>query len=261
MNLKAKCLLVFFSMFTMAHRGFGGMSFNSANPDWIMVNGALTQLNLSSSNPVATLSAWVVNSSANTNVKTIIGLCNPANDNTVFVVDYALSGTAGKITEFFRNDAGSVLSDINSTVSTYNDGKPHFVCVVFNNGNVTLYVDGTVQGTSSAGVNNPFTFTTASIGACQRPSSANYQPFLGTIDDARIYGRALSAQEANNLFNSKERYLLTDGLPGYWPMDEGSYGVATSSGSVIVLDRSRNGNTGKIQGSPVWVQSNFLNYP
>jgi len=61
-------------------------------------------------------------------------------------------------------------------------------------------------------------------------------PFLGKIDDIRIYNRALTATEAGSLYEL-ERPKLTDGLAAYYPF----------SGNV--LDESGNGNHGTVNGA------------
>jgi hypothetical protein len=76
---------------------------------------------------------------------------------------------------------------------------------------------------------------------------SNYQggaggyPFDGSIDDVRIYNRALSAHEVSNLYNSSgealgilnraHRDTLTSGLVGYWSFDGPTMTTANSSDS------------------------------
>jgi len=62
----------------------------------------------------------------------------------------------------------------------------------------------------------------------------------GLIKEVRIYNRALSASEVEDLYNNPGQ-VSTDGLVGYWPLNEGSGNTAT--------DKSGNGNDGTIHGA------------
>lgn len=81
----------------------------------------------------------------------------------------------------------------------------------------------------------------------------------GSIDDVRIYNRVLTATEMATLGKSRTRYRLTDGLVGYWPMDDGNIG--TTSTGATVLDRSQNTNNGTPTNGPVWEGSTWISYP
>jgi prepilin-type N-terminal cleavage/methylation domain-containing protein len=74
-----------------------------------------------------------------------------------------------------------------------------------------------------------------------------YGYFDGELDDIRIYDRALSEEEIDDLYSGKN---ITSGLVAYWPMDEN---VGCS-----VLDESSNSNDGSLLpdcaggNAPVW---------
>ena len=57
--------------------------------------------------------------------------------------------------------------------------------------------------------------------------------FNGTLDEVRMYERALTGNEVQDL-----------SLIAYWKLDEGSGNLA--------LDSSTNGNDGTVHGDPVW---------
>jgi hypothetical protein len=69
--------------------------------------------------------------------------------------------------------------------------------------------------------------------------------FPGLIDDVRIYNRALSASEITDLYNGKE--VSTEGLVGWWAMNEGEDGTCT--GGTDVCDLSGNANHGTNNGA------------
>jgi Concanavalin A-like lectin/glucanases superfamily len=75
-----------------------------------------------------------------------------------------------------------------------------------------------------------------------------YFPFNGSLDDVRIYNRALSATEVKQLYSSgavtigHSNALISNGLVGYWTFDGGSIDWRTNT----VRDMSGNGNTGSL---------------
>ena len=63
----------------------------------------------------------------------------------------------------------------------------------------------------------------------------------GQISDVRIYNRALSAEEVEQLYKG---YDMRNGLVGHWPLNEGQ--------GTTAYDRSGNGNDGTLIGGPTW---------
>ena len=107
--------------------------------------------------------------------------------------------------------------------------------------NLYLYVNGTLAGTQNYGTDTPqYNFSDpVLIGANSFPSTL-------TIDDARVYNRALSAQDIKTLYTSTGGMSgdITTGLKGYWKFDEGS-GTAAA-------DSSGSGNNGTLTNGPTW---------
>jgi hypothetical protein len=127
--------------------------------------------------------------------------------------------------------------------TTYAAGTFHHVAATVNRstGAVKIYVNGELQGTNS------FTANAAAreygtmpwrlgIGS---PGAAEWRwPAHGVVDDARIYNRALDAEEVRALY----------GLMAHWKFNEGSgTAIADSSGN------SRHAAFGT--GSPAWISS------
>lgn len=108
---------------------------------------------------------------------------------------------------------------------TFTDNKWHHVTVVKNGdsgANISFYVDGVAQGT-------------ANVGTVATPSGTKYlgnndtanRPLAGYIDEVKVYGsvRTLSQIQADYAagaanIGAKQQALLTNGLIGYWKMDE-----------------------------------------
>lgn len=85
-----------------------------------------------------------------------------------------------------------------------NDTDWHHVCFVYNDVNIILYVDGSVD---SNGVNNPKTYSSG-IANKSYPFvigdfaiDGSYKPFDGLLDEAIIFDRDLSLAEITEIYN------------------------------------------------------------
>lgn len=108
---------------------------------------------------------------------------------------YGVSGDRGKLV--FRRYDGTYSPAVVS-VSAANDNIWHHVVGTKNGSVLTLYVDGVTSGTGtdttvSSTTNNASLYVGARGGTINR--------FMGSIDDVRIYSRALSATEVVALYN------------------------------------------------------------
>lgn len=105
----------------------------------------------------------------------------------------------GKI--FARIADGSSISDARTTAG-FNDGLWHYAVAVYDrDGVIRIYVDGVSKATSGSiggigSVNNSEPFT---IGDRNDPGHHSY--FEGNLDDVRVYSRALSAEEVEELYS------------------------------------------------------------
>src|SRR3989344_3616023 len=108
-----------------------------------------------------------------------------------------------------------------------------------------LYRNGNLVFTSVAqsALNTPTIRTT--LGA----ESSGGSSIAHSLDEVRVYNRALSAAEIQALYNSGAQKFTAPptnlGLVGYWSMNEGTGTVAG--------DGSGNGNRGTLTGGPTWV--------
>jgi hypothetical protein len=109
-----------------------------------------------------------------------------------------------------------------------------------------IYVNGILSNTDSTGVNAAVSAQIASIGSYANATSF----FNGTLDDVRVYNRALSASEVKQIYNegtgakvnastqtTQGSGSLSQGLVGLWTMD----GADTTD---KIYDRSGNNNNG-----------------
>jgi hypothetical protein len=129
------------------------------------------------------------------------------------------------------------------------DGNWHHVAYVSTGAAATqlLYVDGILQGTVTATPN----LSGGSAATIASQNGSNY--FQGTIDDVRVYDRALSASEITDLYHWGVNVAPSTGLVGWWKLDEAS-GTSAS-------DSSGNGNTGTVtpNATGVWVAGKINN--
>ena len=159
--------------------------------------------------------------------------------------------STGKIRFQSYADGGDIYSD-----SFLNDNKWHYISVNQDDaGAFTLYIDGNQEGTQSYIVHGSVTNTDDyRIGA--RQGDTEY--FNGFIDEVKIYPYARTADQIRQDYNAGLAGMgsthgvsasfggtsdkwMSDGLVGYWQMDES----ATTSGAV---DASGNGNDGTYYG-------------
>jgi Concanavalin A-like lectin/glucanases superfamily len=115
-----------------------------------------------------------------------------------FIVD---GGKLGFYTEGGGNGTGGFIHG-NTTVA---DGSWHHVGVVQNGNSYTFYVDGTADGTVTAGT--PVSYDVRLAGAIGYDRFSNYPtfgtaPFTGDIDEVGVWNTSLSAANFATLYNS-----------------------------------------------------------
>ena len=120
-------------------------------------------------------------------------------------------------------------------------------------GFTALYVNGQVSSTLTANAWQHIVATTATPFNASSIKIGNVtSAYLnGFIDEFKLYDYARSAdqvkvdyQGAAVVLGAKDESGLSDGLVGYWKMDETSWGTPNCSDSVV-LDSSGSGNNGK----------------
>ncbi|MFZ1719720.1 MAG: LamG domain-containing protein [Candidatus Moraniibacteriota bacterium] len=211
-----------------------------------------------SSLKIFTLSTWFKTSAIS--ARKIIGIeanqtgtGSAAFDRDIYV------GTDGKV--YFRVYDG--VSRYTTSAGALNDGNWHHAVGVSNGDNETiqLYVDGVLQQTTAIGtVWSSYTSSYWRIGGYKLTGLTNGGGdgyFAGSLDEVRIYNRALSAGEVQSLYDlgasdkvntsvsqSQGTGRLDSGLVGYWKLDDASGTTAT--------DSSTNANSGTLTNGPTW---------
>ncbi len=125
--------------------------------------------------------------------------------------------------------------------NTANFNKWFHVLAIWDGTYARMYVNGMQEGISSAGSGSNMA-ATQPINIGRGYGSSRH--FLGQISDVRIYNRALSAEEVEQLYKG---YDIRSGLVGHWPLNEAEGETA--------YDRSGNGNNGTLLpagNGPTW---------
>jgi len=124
-----------------------------------------------------------------------------ADGNPFFIIDHNnVNCTVGNIRFGTRNNTGTGLDTLCTTGLSINNGKWHQVVGTFNGTTKTIYIDGVSKVTSTPTI-GPQTTNSFQIGALQSGSATQSLLFSGSIDDVRVYNRALSSTEVTQLYN------------------------------------------------------------
>ena len=107
---------------------------------------------------------------------------------------------------FFGVKPGGAFKTINST-ATYADGNWHMATGVLSGSGMVLYIDGALvaqDASTTTAENTTGYWRLAYDNTDLWPSTPSNKFFTGSLDDAYIYSRALSAAEVTQLYNATE---------------------------------------------------------
>lgn len=206
----------------------GAVSFNGANNVLI---GTATTYKFTTED--FTVSAWA---------KTSVGYVSQGSSVNA-IIGRGFTTTNGSY-GLFINNANKPTFNIegNSVVGnmTIHDGQWHHLVGVRTGSVSQLWVDGVLAGTGAA---TNLTSSTANLGI-GADDSGGIRFFTGTIDEVRIYNRALSAEEIAKLYKSTAPDNPDTSLKGYWSFNGPDVSGTTAS------DRSGQGNNATMSGGP-----------
>lgn len=148
-----------------------------------------------------------------------------------------LRSTTGYVyaNSLINNTQYAVSSDFSLDAGTWS-----FILLSYDGSTLRLYINGELVDSVSA--NGPVTYNSYGLGL-GRWHSSNGDYLSGSLDEVRIYNRALSEGEVRSLYN------WAPGPVGYWDFNENTGTTAN--------DRSGNGNTGTLTNSPTWSAGKF----
>jgi hypothetical protein len=187
-------------------------------------------------------------------------VCNIISFQAKPATPYALSTAGG----------GQFMSATNTVtgMTDINDNNWHHISGTYDGSDMKIYIDGMLENTNSNYSGDlPIVAGDLRIGADYQVTPANF--FHGFIDEVKIYPYARTADEIKQdyaaglagiksntgvaaSFGSQSDKWLTDGLVGYWKMDES----ATTSGAI---DSSGNSGTGTYNGQASTTAGKFGN--
>jgi len=168
-----------------------------------------------------TISAWINTRSIVGNYATIV-----SNYNSSYYVQYDIARYNDQL-KYAINNAGTQISTISPSFVT--NTWYHIVVADDNTNSPKMYVNGVPYVVTTVGTKvKPSSAGKTSIG---RPGDLNLQYFNGSIDEVRIYNRALSAAEINASYNAGLYRLnttisgLTDRTYSYTAFIQDAYGT------------------------------------
>lgn len=225
---------------------------------------------IDNSNTELSISAWVkfdtipTIGAASTDRKGIVAKYDAGNDKREFMLTLG-STAAGLITddsvlEWNVQEAADVYNGDNKVLSNtdFVANKWYQIVVTFESATkMEIYVNGILDSSKTSNVATDFTDTGTAL---LIGNGADGMNFDGVIDEVIIYPYARSAVQVKRDYNKgasarigRDDSWLTDGLVGYWKMDETSWsGVANE-----VIDSSGAGNHGVRSGNATTTGGKF----
>jgi chitodextrinase len=213
--------------------GHSGSSVNLDGTNDTVSAGNLTDLNGLSA---VTVSAWVKGS---------VGTGSP--DAIIVAKDAAFALVVGSPAHkaAFGVKSGSTWYGLVSSTSSVDDGAYHFLSGVYDGTSLKIFVDGVQQRTQSVGahvLNSPS--TALLIGSCTGgpDCSKSGEMWRGSVDDVRVYNRALSQTEIQTDRDNPVSMAPPDTTPPSTPTNVS--GVAASSTQINLTWTASTDNVG-----------------
>jgi len=167
----------------------GAYSFNGTNSQISITNTP----ELNPSNAI-TISAWFQPAGPNPAAASQ-GIISKEVSGSIGNPPYALQYTTSSVLQYGQTSAANNSANINSNTAL-NTGTWYFGTGVFDGTTEYLYLNGDLQGTAT---NSDIGATTTVLRIGQQ-KAGNSRYFNGSIDDVRVYNRALSATEVKQLY-------------------------------------------------------------
>lgn len=140
-----------------------------------------------------------------------------------------------------------LFSSADSAANTALTGTLYHVCARLDyvNGTLQLFINGVLVTNTNVLLWNGNSSNTTSAAASLGEANNGANFYDGIMDDARVYNRALSAQEIQNIYYSRGKDSNVLGLVHRWTFREDSSGdAATGAGS------TKDKGTGVLNGTP-----------
>ena len=187
-----------------------------------------------------TISGWFNRDTAAAD-HTIVAKKNDQTTNAGYVVWIDNNGSTDYLSAEI-SDGTDTYSAIGTTdLST--TGWHQFSIVWDDSNGLSIYLDGKLDGSTTSSTSSINSLANALAFRIGAESDAGV-PFDGKIDDIRVYGYALSADQVKKLYNTTAPTQPIDtSLVGHWTFD------GTDIQGTTAIDRSSFGNNGTITGT------------
>jgi type II secretory pathway pseudopilin PulG len=208
----------------------GALTFDGTN-DYVSVSSLDSKF---SSSNTFTVTGWF-KTSQSTGKQTIVGQWGQIVSNVVF--GWQILVEDNKVVARFGQATSTV--EITGT-SIVNNGDWHHFALVYptKNSSAVLYIDGSSQGTGTKDFYTAAPYMKFRIGDgsyfAYNGSNLKGGPFHGTIDDVRIYNRALSAEEIAELANILNYRGFTEAKAGYLTTSLTIPTPSTTAGDLLI---------------------------
>jgi len=211
-----------------------GLNFTTATTNYVNIPSSASLNAISSA---ITLSAWV-KADANTANSNIIERWLYGTGVNQRAYCLYVTGT-GAIAFGLGNDGTSANVKWLTTTATITRNVWTHIAATFDGTTMKIYINGALSTSVAAGFSTIFVPTgNVHIGNWQATATTWANPFIGSIDEVRLYKKALSASEILGIYNNPAN-LVAD-----LKLNENTGTIAT--------DNSGNVNTGTLTNSPTW---------
>jgi hypothetical protein len=183
-----------------------GASFQTTNGGSIAFDGVNDRVNLYASNQLignqyATLEVWMKSSSTGAGSGGYSNFLGTRVGQNMSINRYSTTNTAVFLTDFTSGNLNVPIGSINVF-----DQNWHHIVGVNNFGICSLYVDGTLEGTNST-KSGQYIDLNAEVMAIGNDTNNTTRTFYGEVSVARIYNRALTADDVLQNYNTlKSRF-------------------------------------------------------
>ena len=203
---------------------------------------AITHNDILNANTAISVAFWMKAQDNSTNYSGMIGKNSNSDWSNKLGWSFNFPGN-GKI-QFVIGNSSSLASSI--TTSEYDDNNWHHVVGTWAGEKLKIFVDGSEAVYYSQGQTATSADSTSQVRFAEYAFDADERHYLGTLDEIRIYNRALSPAEVRNLYN------WAPGPVAYYNFNEG---VGSSA-----YDTSGYGNNGVLgtgSSAPTWTTGKF----
>jgi hypothetical protein len=182
------------------------------------------------------VSVWFKSNNGTQNSGLVTKWSTGAGTNNTFGLSLGGDASTNKVGFYVQQSAGGTpIANVPS--QTYTQGEWTHLVGVADGAFLHVYKNGIEIGTPVA-YDGTVKVTTKKIIIGRLNEESVTYPFDGSLDEARIYNRALSPSEVYGLYEYAPQPIA------YWKFDENT--------GTTVNDASGNGNTGTLTNSPIW---------